>query len=1534
MGDGTDIMVIRDRHINIRAFRPVNWVFSLILLLSTNFASAQLSASFDIKNHEGCVPLIVEFENTSTGNPDSVIWNFGNGNQSTEKLAVQAAYNTPGEFIVTLTVVKNGVSSSASRKVIAYAHPQADFTADIISGCIPLEVAFRSTSVPAQNPIKEWTWDFGDGRGSSAEHPRQTYLAENGYNVTLVVTDDKGCKGLVRKDTFIYATNKPEIDFTYSDTITCKLPLNVRFTGNVQSRYPVTYHWDFGNGQTGTQINGNASYALEKVFPVTFSVENKYGCKEQITRRVNIVDESLIPQILLNSNSGCAPFTLEYKAATNMPVRTHFWNFGANGNSTDSTGKIVFSNPGTYNITLLVTDGAGCSGLATQQIVVHERPKATFTQDKTEACLPPLMVNFASTTPGVVSHYWSFGSGIGAAVEANPVRTFNNNGAYTIRYIATNAFGCKDTITKAAAVLVSEPTVVIEVGNALGCVPLTSSLGILKTGPGTISSVEWTFSDGQKYTGLTPAPRDYPVQGSYLETAVVSFSDNCPTKTVYGTVLAGEKPSFSGKVTPLQVCVKSPGVKGELTSGSSSTEYTWYFGDGGQVDGAKVSYEYSDPGKFDVSLVGMNNGCSDSIYIQTIEVLPPAALFSVANRCNGTHLTFRNNSVGHSASVWNFGDGTILSDNHTTVSHIFPDTGKYAVKLTVTNPATGCTDSIVEEIEIKRFVGSIQLQPLVGCPPFEAVLRDTSPEYRTLRWDFGDQVINSRTVRKTFSDPGVYDVKIYATRVEGCQDTFNFPGLIKVVDVQADFDFSPIGGCAPIDVHFQDLSRSDHSNIAAWKWDFAGKGNADVQNPDFIFLQNDSMNVTLIATDNIGCKDTISKKVPVIIPVADFSTEYQSVCTNVNFAFNNLSSGVGLNYQWNFGDGVLSDEQHPVKVYNKEGKYDIQLIITDANNCKDTVTKTSYVSVENFTYDFDGYPRFKTCPELLTGFTVSPSTLTYKQAFWDFGNGNQSLDTSRFPVNIYTESGKFDVSLILEDYRGCRDTIVKKDFIEVKGPRGTLEFAPKSGCIPLEVVFEASFVDTKVNFWDFGDGIGVFDKDLKTSMIHRYEESGIIKPSLVLDDGLGCVVHIEADSIIVSGVKVKIEADQQGICTGGEVLFTDHSKDYEYASILSRKWDFGNGNQSGDISSLQRYTADSISTFWASLTIETSLGCVDKDSVPIKVFVYPGISAGEDKVICKGDEVKLSASGAAYYDWSPKRTMADPASATPTVKPLTDTWYSVIGYDTIACVSSDSVLVRVVENFEVAAGPDSTICLGNGLELYAQVSNIHSGKFEYTWMPDLYLTIKDDGTVWAQPEEDIAYSVNIRNGSCKEVTYPIFIGVAVPPGVTAAFDETIVKGQSARIVAESDQRVTYQWSPPDNISCLNCPNPEVRPEVSTVYKVVGTNEYGCQGIDSVQIEVLDLCSGRHLAVPNTFTPNGDGLHDIFRVPSSDFIFLKWMRIYNRFGEKIFETIDNEKGWDGNFNNEPVNAGVYVYYIETECVDGQKSMIKGNVTLLR
>lgn len=1506
-----------------------------VLLFFTNSISAQFQVDFTMSSTEGCVPLVVVFKNTSKIDTSKVqvTWNFGNGNQSVEKVNTQAAFNTAGVYDIVLTLDSNGVKNSKTYQLSVYDNPQVKFGADIRSGCVPLQVKFTDSTTSNYNKIVSWTWNFGDGTGSNQQHPNNTFTAEALHNITLVATDDKGCKSTLVKENYVITTHQPVIDFTYSDTISCVLPLQVKFNENIQSNYPYTIQWDFGNGLITTNPKPSMTYTQEGIYPVKLTTTNNYGCKNEIQKNITIKREEFQVKIISDVRKGCTPFIYKFDVESNFTIANYQWTLGSN-TSTKGKDSISISQPGIHILTLNVKDDKGCTKTVRDTVEVYSKPIVDFTLDKTEACIGPVEVHFTNlSSSDVVKHAWEFSYSTNSS-DKDPVKIFTTDGTYNVAYTGTNIHGCSERIRKVSVLKIERPVIEISATVEKGCIPFQSELSLQKTGVGEIKNIQWVYPDGSIIVGNTQPSINVINDGVNVFNVIVDFEGNCPSQTITKTISGGTLDKFSAVVNPDVVCVKQ-GVIGSINNPSPGTTYTWHMGDRSTIVGNQLAYDYSDVGIFNVSVVAEKSGCKDSVFIKKIEVVYPMASFTVTKLCNSGEYRFTNKSIGHQVSIWDFGDGNQEENPAVSFVYKFENEGLYNVKLYVENKNTGCKDSIIVEVDNRNVNNNIQFTPLFGCVPYAAKFDVASSDYRTFSWKIGDTVLTTRSINYTFKESGKYDVELSATRRDGCIETYIFKDIVTVNQLDAEFEIQPIGGCAPIDVQIKDLSVSKYSKVSQWDWNLGSQPKSSEQNPFVRYEINQNELVQLTVTDEFGCEDTISKEIPIFVPKAEFTSPVTSVCTGVDFKFENLSAGVALQYFWTIGNDEFSfNEEHPSFKFSEERMYDVKLLVIDANNCKDSIEQKSYLKVENFKYDFEGFPRFKTCPELITNFNVYPSNLSYKTAFWDFGNGNQSLDTIKNPVNIYAESGIFDVSLYLEDYRGCKDTIVKKDYIEVKGPRGHLTFSPTDGCLPLSIDFKASFVDSKFNFWDFGNGIGYLDNQLLEEINFVYTEPGMVMPSLILDDGLGCVTQLNFDTIFVYGAKVKIETSDLGICTGGEVEFRDVTIENEYVPIINRTWEFSSGSTSNDKVTIQKLSVDTTSYIQAILTVETGIGCIDKDSVKIKVHHYPQLQLPDELVMCKGDSLLLEPLGAANFEWSPKRYFENTSEKSPKVSPLTDTWFKYIGYDTLICPTNDSVFVKVVESFDAHVGPDTMICRGGEVQLFAELSEINSGQFEYTWSVDGKI-ISTESHPLVQPEEDIAVLIHLKNGHCKEQTIPVFIGVRPIPEVIAYQDTTIALGQSFTLNAESDQNVEYSWFPNQKISCTNCINPVVNPDEPTEYTVVVKNDVGCTNQARVKVDILDYCSGTYMQAPNVFSPNYDGKNDEFRVVADrDKVKFKSLSIYNRFGEQLFHSEDEFKSWDGNFNNIPVNSGVYIYYYEYECYSGVSEIYKGNITLLR
>src|SRR6185312_14708889 len=237
-------------------------------------------------------------------------------------------------------------------------------------------------------------------------------------------------------------------------------------------------------------------------------------------------------------------------------------------------------------------------------------------------------------------------------------------------------------------------------------------------------------------------------------------------------------------------------------------------------------------------------------------------------------------------------------------------------------------------------------------------------------------------------------------------------------------------------------------------------------------------------------------------------------------------------------------------------------------------------------------------------------------------------------------------------------------------------------------------------------------------------------------------------------------------------------------------------------------------------------------------------------------------------------------------------------------------------------GPQS-ICAGSSVPITA------GGGTTYSWTPAAGLNSTTAANVTASPAATTMYTVTVSNGACSS-TDSVKVTVNPLPTGVACCSTTISAGSSTNLtITPTTVGDSYNWTPGTGLSCVTCPNPVASPLVTTTYMVTITNSTGCSKQDTVIITVDEKCG--ELFIPDAFSPNGDKENDVLMVhygciQAIDFV------IYDRWGNKVFETTDPAKGWDGTYNGQIMNSGVFVYYVNVLTYSGTNITQKGNITL--
>jgi len=1513
----------------------MRYLLTILLLLVQSAVAGAVTAGFTVDYAAGCAPHVVHFTNTSTG-AVSYSWNLGNGtitpvtNPSTSYLAV-------GTYTATLTAYgADGSTDTHTMLITVHPLPTVSFSAADTSICPGEAVSFINTSSSGVPGPMTWLWNFGDGSTSTVANPVHTFSTPGFYNITLTVTNSQGCVRTLTRVAYVHVFTPPAVNFAGSPLNVCNPPGSVTFTSTGSGTAPLSYLWTFGAGIMATGSPASNIYSAPGTYDVKLVVTDGNGCKDSLTRPAYVFVGS-INAAFTGPASGCVFSPVSFSNTSSVHT-ARSWNYG-DGTPIDTSfsGMHVYTAPGTYTVTLTILSGP-CNDVETHTITIHPRPVGDFTFTPTDPCPAPVNISYTSVVPPGSSVTWLYSDGTSAT---GPTDTHNwaTDGVKTIKMVISDVNGCidtvmhRDTLYDLTFVGIATPT--------MGCVPLDVHFSsaaytmqpdtISHPYPYGISGYTWNFGDGSPASTATAPNHTYTAVGVYVVTVTATTDNGCPvTDTLL--IKVGAPPEVTFTAAPTHICYGDSVVFTATVITGPVDAYLWEFGDGSlyATSPGAVHY-YNTPGFYTATVTPYYHGCPGPPYVWpvVITVDSPKAIIYHSFPCSPlTRVNFVDSSMGDDTHIWFFGDGT--SSTADDPVHDYPAIGVYTVSLATYNAASGCRDTAYAVINLLSPVVNFTADDTTVCEGdavnFTATV--TGGTISAATWfvnGHNDPWQVGMHMRDTFNVSGLYSIMFTFLNDRFCPDTVIRDNYVIVGKPVANFTVAPVPGCWPLTVTFTDISTDVPGLfMTGFQWDFGDGSGATVSTPvtTHTYTNPGTYSVTEIVTDNIGCMDTAAHPSAVIVykPDAVFTASNVHPCINVPITFNNASVAIVSSF-WMFGDGTTSTATSPVHAYTAAGSYTVKLVVTDVHGCTDTQTNASYINVTQPVASFTPSDTFSVCSPLTVAFTNTSTGGMYYD--WTFGDGNASAFLS--PTNVYVAPGLYTATLIVRDYWGCADTASR--VINIYGYAGSLTYAPLTGCAPLEVHFHAAISNVPGIIWDFGDG-NTSVMSAVDSAVHIYTVPGGYVPKLILSDNTGCQNSaLGDDAIKVDGITAKFDVSPAA-CLGTEFHFVDSST-FFWMPIDSWDWTYGPGITSTDSS--PAWTVYDPGIYPVTLTVSNAWGCTATLVSSLEVLPLPVVSASADTVVCVGDPASLEAWGAATYEWEPAATVScvtcNPTSATP---PVVIT-YTVTGTDEKGCKDTSAVTVGLRTHTFANAWGDSVMCSGNSVPLF------DTGGTKYTWLPPGGLS---DPAIWnpiAFPASTITYTVIAQLAGCIPDTDYVKVQVFPAPRVDAGPDQEVMSGSSVQLAATGINTAAWEWTPPQGLDCYDCSDPEATVTTTTTYVVTGISPQGCRHSDSVTIFVF--CNSKQVFLPNTFTPNDDGENDVFYPRGTGISIIKSFRIYNRWGELLFErrninVNDASNAWDGNYNGDYPRPDVYVYVVEAVCYTGQPVLIKGDVTIIR
>ena len=338
-----------------------------------------------------------------------------------------------------------------------------------------------------------------------------------------------------------------------------------------------------------------------------------------------------------------------------------------------------------------------------------------------------------------------------------------------------------------------------------------------------------------------------------------------------------------------------------------------------------------------------------------------------------------------------------------------------------------------------------------------------------------------------------------------------------------------------------------------------------------------------------------------------------------------------------------------------------------------------------------------------------------------------------------------------------------------------------------------------------------------------------------------------------------------------------------------------------------------------------SVNCrVNSNVFNIVVNPKPVLDVQSNGPLCYGNELVLTAGSGATYNWTGPNgfSSTDPSPRISNTDALAAGTYTVTVTSSSGCVQTGQTTVVAGPSPVPDAGADISICVGASVALHA------TGGTSYRWLPARGLSDTDSPDPIASPTQTTTYTVYISNGFC-ELADEVTVRVIKPALADAGTDKRIVQGNSVRLDGKVDgpPEVTYYWTPSTYLDDPTSLNPVASPPTDIVYTLHTFSNNGCSSsTDEVVVEVFE-----NPVIPSSFSPNGDGINDVWEIKDLASYDQSELRVYNRYGMLVFSQKGYNKPWDGRHEGKDLPVGVYYYVLD---LSPRPETYKGWVSIIR
>ena len=786
-------------------------------------------------------PLNVSFTGGGSSPNGAVTYEmfYGNGNTSVQPNSTQTYTN--GIYNPYLIVTDSLGCVDTATVQVAVTVIQAGFKVSTNNACTRTTITFTDTS----NYASSWQWDFGDGSGSTLQNPTHSYSSTGTYSISLTVGYN-GCTGTTTYSNYLTVNQGVSYTIAGNDTAACVAPLTVNFTNTATG--VTNFSWSFGDGATSTLSNPTHTYIAPGTYSVTLDIISPSGCINQVIKSNYIVIGKPSGELYVDSTHGCAPLTLKFADSiqSTSPVVSYHWIFGDGGTSAQQSPTYTYATGGVYLPEMIFTNANGCSDtlFLADSIKVGYSLIPAFTATPVIQCADQLITftNQTQDTTSETTYLWEFGDGQNSTLR-DPMHMYADTGFFSVTLIVTNQ-GCATDTEKINYIDIVVPKAIFSYkfncSNPTAVTFADSSEGA--------QTWLWEFGDGTTSTLQNPPIHNYPSQGNYVVTLIVTNSttgclDSTSQTLPIGTPDANFSSNHTSGCAPLTIQFKDSSV--------FASSWLWNFGDGVTSNLENPSHIYSTPGKYTVKLIiNPGAGCTDTVtkvnYI-TVYGITGKIGTDPGIGCVPLNVSLYDSTNSYMGSVltWHWTVNDLDTFDTKNTSYLFDSTGTFPVSLIVTD-THGCKNTFFTTVSVIKIKPAF-ISDTAVCPGESVHFTNQSLNGNSYIWYFGDgDTSHQVNPVHQYTASNTYSVSLVVISNYGCRDTITKANLVNVdtpnVSLTVSSEYSP---CPPFPVQFTNTSTRPG---LTWYWQFGDGDTSTAYQPLHVYFFPGSYNVTLIGT--------------------------------------------------------------------------------------------------------------------------------------------------------------------------------------------------------------------------------------------------------------------------------------------------------------------------------------------------------------------------------------------------------------------------------------------------------------------------------------------------------------------------------------------------------------------------------------------------------------------------------------------------------------------------------------------------------------